>query len=38
LFKDSGGFPGGNRALGRDATPAERAFLEADGFGGSKES
>ena len=34
-----GRFPGRNRALGRDPTPAEQAFLEADGVGGSsKES
>ena len=32
-----GRFPGRNPALGRDTTPAERAFLEADGFGGSNE-
>ena len=32
-----GRFPGRNPALGRDTTPAEQAFLEADGFGGSNE-
>lgn len=32
-----GRFPRRNRALGRDTTPAERAFLQADGFGGSNE-
>jgi uncharacterized protein (DUF924 family) len=32
-----GRFPHRNRALGRDTTPAEQAFLEADGFGGSTE-
>ena len=32
-----GRFPHRNRALGRYATPAEQAFLEADGFGGSNE-
>jgi uncharacterized protein (DUF924 family) len=37
LFKDSGRFPHQKRALGRDTTPAERAFLEADGFGRSNE-
>src|ERR1700722_7406350 len=31
-----GRFPHRNRALGRDTTRAEEAFLEADGFGGSK--
>ena len=30
-------FPHRNRALGRDTTPAEQAFLEADGFAGSKD-
>jgi uncharacterized protein (DUF924 family) len=30
-----GRFPRRNRALGRDTTPAEQAFLEADGFGSS---
>jgi hypothetical protein len=28
----------GALALGRDTTPAEQAFLEADSFAGSKES
>jgi uncharacterized protein (DUF924 family) len=32
-----GRFPHRNRALGRDTTPAEQAFLGADGFGGSNE-
>ena len=32
-----GRFPHRNRALGRDTTPAEQAFLEADGFAGSKD-
>ena len=32
-----GRFPRRNHALGRDTTPAEQAFLEADGFGGSNE-
>jgi uncharacterized protein (DUF924 family) len=31
-----GRFPHRNRALGRDTTLAEQAFLEADGFGGSR--
>lgn len=30
-----GRFPHRNSALGRDTTPAEQAFLQADGFGGS---
>jgi hypothetical protein len=32
-----GRFPHRNRELGRDTTPIEQAFLEADGFGGSHE-
>jgi uncharacterized protein (DUF924 family) len=32
-----GRFPHRNRALGRDTTPAEQAFLEASGFDGSNE-
>ena len=31
-----GRFPHRNRALGRNTTPAEQAFLEADGFAGSR--
>jgi uncharacterized protein (DUF924 family) len=31
-----GRFPHRNRALGRDTTLAEQGFLEADGFGGSR--
>jgi uncharacterized protein (DUF924 family) len=31
-----GRFPHRNRALGRETTPAERAFLEADGFARSR--
>ena len=31
-----GRFPHRNRVLGRDTTLAEQAFLEADGFGGSR--
>jgi uncharacterized protein (DUF924 family) len=31
-----GRFPHRNRALGRDTTFAEQAFLEANGFGGSR--
>ena len=31
-----GRFPHRNRALGRDTTFAEQGFLEADGFGGSR--
>jgi uncharacterized protein (DUF924 family) len=31
-----GRFPHRNRALGRDTTPAEQAFLEGDGFAGSR--
>jgi uncharacterized protein (DUF924 family) len=32
-----GRFPGRNLALGRETTPAEQAFLEANGFGGSNQ-
>jgi uncharacterized protein (DUF924 family) len=32
-----GRFPHRNRALGRDTTPTEQAFLEADGAGGADE-
>ncbi len=32
-----GRFPRRNRALGRDTTPAEQAFMEADGLGSANE-
>jgi uncharacterized protein (DUF924 family) len=34
VVKRFGRFPHRNRALGRDTTPAEQAFLQADGSGG----
>jgi uncharacterized protein (DUF924 family) len=37
IVRRFGRFPHRNRALGRDTTPAERAFLEADSIGGSDE-
>jgi uncharacterized protein (DUF924 family) len=37
IVRRFGRFPHRNRALGRDTTPAEQAFLEADSIGGSNE-